>query len=189
MSHYILASKSPRRNELLHRITDDFEIIVSDVDEILPDGIAPKEAPVYLAALKANAVAQEQKGRTVIGADTVVILDGVILGKPKDEDDAYAMLRALSGRTHTVITGCCITDGARELRFSESTRVTFYELSDREIGEYIATGDPMDKAGSYGIQEKATLFVKGIEGDFFNVMGLPIAKLYRKLKEFEVSGE
>ncbi|MBQ6152455.1 MAG: septum formation inhibitor Maf [Ruminococcus sp.] len=189
MKQLILASKSPRREELLKKITDDFEIIVSDVDEVLPADITAEEAPVYLAALKANAVAREHPGSTVIGADTVVILDDVILGKPKDEADAFSMLRALSGKTHTVITGCCITDGQREQRFFDSTQVTFYKLSDREIMDYIATGDPMDKAGSYGIQEKATLFVRGIEGDFFNVMGLPIAKLYRELKKFEVNGK
>lgn len=185
IKNLILASKSPRREELLRKITDDFEIIVSDVEEVLPSDITSQEAPEYLAALKANAVAKEHPGRTVIGADTVVILGGRILGKPKDEDDAFLMLRALSGRTHTVITGCCITDGENERRFSDSTEVTFYDLSDEEIREYIATGDPMDKAGAYGIQEKATLFVKGIKGDFFNVVGLPIAMLYRELKFFE----
>lgn len=189
MKPLILASKSPRREELLQKITDDFEIIVSDVDEVLPSDITCEEAPVYLAALKANAVAREHPGSVVIGSDTVVILDGVILGKPKDEDDAFSMLRRLSGKTHTVITGCCITDGKNERRFSDSTQVTFYELTDEEIQKYIATGDPMDKAGSYGIQEKGTLFVKGIVGDFFNVMGLPIAKLFRELREFEVNGK
>lgn len=189
MDKLILASKSPRREELLRKITDDFEIIVSEVEEVLPEGIFPEEAPVYLAALKANAVAKEHKGRIVIGADTVVILNGIILGKPKDEDDAFRMLQLLSGRTHTVITGCCITDGERERRFFESTEVEFYALTDEEIQRYIATGDPMDKAGSYGIQEKGTLFVKGIVGDFFNVMGLPIAKLYRELMKFEGNGK
>lgn len=189
MTKLILASKSPRREELLKKITEDFEIIVSDVDEILPADIKPEEAPVYLAALKANAVAKQHPGNIVIGADTVVILEGDILGKPKNEDDAFLMLKSLSGKTHTVITGCCITDGVREQRFSDSTEVTFYVLSDREIRDYIATGDPMDKAGSYGIQEKGTLFVKGIRGDFFNVMGLPVAMLYREIKKFEVNGK
>lgn len=185
MKKLILASKSPRREELLKMITDNFEIIVSEVEEILPDGIDPKEAPLFLAALKAQAVAREHKGETVIGADTVVISDGIILGKPKDEDDAFSMLSALSGKTHFVVTGCCITDGKRELSFSECTEVTFYDLSDDEIRAYIRTGEPMDKAGAYGIQEKASVFVREIRGDFFNVVGLPVAKLYRNLREFE----
>lgn len=185
MKKLILASKSPRREELMGRITDNFEIIVSEVEEILPEGISPEDAPVYLASLKANAVAREHRGETVIGADTVVILDGRILGKPKNEDDAFSMLSMLSGKTHAVVTGCCITDGEREISFSQSTEVTFYDLFDEEIRDYIKTGEPMDKAGAYGIQEKASVFVREISGDFFNVVGLPVAKLYRKLREFE----
>ncbi len=185
MSDLILASKSPRRQELISKITDSFEVIVSDADEILPEGISPDDAPVYLASVKARAVAAQHKGRVVIGADTVVVLDGRILGKPKNAEDAFSMLRSLSGKIHTVITGCCITDGERELCFSEHTKVEFYPLTDDEIRRYIATREPMDKAGAYGIQGEGALFVKGIEGDYFNVMGLPVAKLYRKIGEFE----
>lgn len=184
MQSIILASKSPRRQELIRNITDDFEVIVSEADETLPEGIAPEEAPVYLASVKARAVAAEHPDRTVIGADTVVILDDTVLGKPRDKDDAFRMLRALSGRIHTVVTGCCIIRGGRERAFGERTQVEFYPLSDSEIEDYIASGEPFDKAGSYGIQGNGCLFVKGIVGDFFNVMGLPVAELNRELREF-----
>lgn len=184
MQKIILASQSPRRQELIRHITDDFEVIVSPVEEILPDGITPEEAPVYLAALKAGAVAEQHPDRTVIGADTVVILDGQILGKPRDRDDAVRMLRLLSGQIHTVVTGCCLIGGGRERRFSQRTQVEFYPLTEREIAEYVATGEPMDKAGAYGIQERGSLLVRGIVGDYFNVMGLPIGLLNRELRDF-----
>lgn len=184
MQTIILASQSPRRQELIRNITDDYEVIVSPAQEILPDGIAPEEAPVRLAALKARAVASEHPDRTVIGADTVVILDGEVLGKPRDTADAARMLRLLSGRVHTVITGCCLIRGDRERTFLQSTRVEFYPMTDREIEEYVATGEPLDKAGSYGIQGKGMLYIKGIEGDYFNVMGLPVAMLRRELERF-----
>ena len=184
MQSVILASQSPRRQELIRNITDDFEVIVSPVEEILPEGIAPEEAPAYLAALKARAVAAERPDRLVVGADTVVILDGTILGKPRDRDDAARMLHLLSGRNHTVITGCCLILGGREMTFYERTDVEFYPLSDREIEEYIACGEPFDKAGAYGIQGKGMLFVKGIAGDYFNVMGLPVGRLKREIDGF-----
>ena len=184
MHPIILASKSPRRQELIRNITEDFEVIVSPVEEVLPAGVAPEDAPVYLSSLKARAVAAEHPDRLVIGADTVVILDGEVLGKPVDADDAFRMLRMLSGRVHTVITGCCLISGGRERTFSQSTRVEFYPLTDREIADYIATGEPFDKAGSYGIQGKGMLLVKGIEGDYFNVMGLPVGGLKRELDDF-----
>ena len=182
MSSIILASKSPRRQELMNHITSDFEVIVSEVEEILPDGILPEEAPVYLSGIKAEAVAADRPDRVVIGADTVVILDGAVLGKPRDEQDAVRMLRALSGKVHTVVTGCCIIKDGKQVAFSEMTRVEFYSLSDREIMEYIATGEPFDKAGAYGIQGKGSVLVKRIEGDFFNVMGLPVGRLKRELE-------
>jgi septum formation protein len=184
MQPIILASQSPRRQELIRNITDSFEVIVSPAEEILPDGITAEEAPVYLSGIKARAVADDYPDRVVIGADTVVVLDGKILGKPAGPDDAVRMLRALSGRTHAVITGCCIVQGERERRFSQRTEVAFYQLTDREIAEYVASGDPLDKAGAYGIQGKAGLFVEGITGDYFNVMGLPIGLLNRELKAF-----
>ena len=187
MSRFILASKSPRRQELLQVITDDFEIIVSEVEEILPEGILPEEAPVYLSRIKAEAVAADHPDRVVIGADTVVILDSEVLGKPRDKDDAIRMLRALSGRVHTVVTGCSLIKGEHKLSFSEITHVEFYPLSGREIEEYIATGEPFDKAGAYGIQGKGSVLVRRIEGDFFNVMGLPVGRLKRELSGFAAS--
>ena len=180
----ILASQSPRRQELIANITPDFRVVVSEVEEILPDGIAPEEVPAYLAGIKAEAVASGHPDEVVVGADTVVILDGEVLGKPRDKEDAERMLRALSGRVHTVVTGCAILGFGRRVLFSEKTRVEFYPLCDREIEEYIATGEPFDKAGAYGIQGRGSVLVKGIEGDFFNVMGLPVARLKRELEDF-----
>ena len=184
MSRIILASKSPRRQELIGRITDDIQVIVSDETEDVPSDLTAEEIPVYLAAYKAGAVALRCPDDIVIGADTVVILDNEVLGKPRDREDAFRMLRALSGREHTVVTGCCVIGGSRWLSFSETTRVVFYPISDREINEYIATGEPFDKAGAYGIQGKGSLLVRSICGDFFNVMGLPVARLKRELAYF-----
>lgn len=182
MSRFILASQSPRRQELIGNILSEYDVIVSDVEETLPDGIAPEEVPAYLAGVKARAVAEEHPDDVVIGADTVVILDGQVLGKPKDKDDAFQMLRALSGKAHTVITGCAIIHNGRMTTFADHTRVEFYPLSDREILDYIATGEPFDKAGAYGIQGRGCVLVKRIEGDFFNVMGLPVARLKREME-------
>lgn len=182
MSRFILASQSPRRQELIGYILSEYEVIVSDAQEILPDGIAPEDVPAYLAGIKAQTVASEHPDDVVIGADTVVILDDQVLGKPKDEDDAFHMLRALSGKAHTVITGCAIIQNGRMTTFADHTRVEFYPLSDREILDYIATGEPFDKAGAYGIQGKGSVLVKCIEGDFFNVMGLPVARLKREME-------
>ena len=182
MSRIILASQSPRRQELIANITPDFTAIVSEAEEILPEDIAPEEIPAYFAEIKAGTVAAAHPDDIVIGADTVVILDGEILGKPRDKDDAVRMLRALSGRVHTVVTGCAVCQGGSRITFSESTRVEFYPLGDREILEYIGTGEPFDKAGAYGIQGRGCVLVKRIEGDFFNVMGLPVARLKRELE-------
>lgn len=184
MSNIILASQSPRRRELIRNITEAYEVAAALVEEILPEGISAEQAPVYLARLKASAVAVTRPGCVVIGADTVVVLDGELLGKPRDAADAIRMLRMLSGRTHTVITGCCIVRDGIERSFFECTKVRFYPLSDREIEDYVACGEPMDKAGAYGIQGRGCLFVEGIEGDYFNVMGLPVARLNRELREF-----
>lgn len=184
MSDIILASKSPRRQELIQKITGDFEVITADEPDMLPEGIAPEEAPVYLASCKAGAVAAAHPDKTVIGADTVVILDDEIMGKPADTSDARRMLAALSGKKHKVVTGCCIIRGDRRRSFSDVTEVEFYPLSGSEIDDYIATGEPFDKAGAYGIQGQGALLVKGIVGDYFNVMGLPVAQLKRELESF-----
>lgn len=182
MSRFILASQSPRRQELIRYILSDVTVIVSDAEEALPDGIAAEDVPSYLAEIKARAVASRCPDDVVIGADTVVILDGEVLGKPRDKDDAARMLRALSAKVHTVITGCAIIQNGETLTFSDVTRVEFYPLSDREILDYIATGEPFDKAGAYGIQGRGSVLVKRIEGDFFNVMGLPVARLKREME-------
>ena len=180
----ILASASPRRKELLGYIVPRFEIIPADVDETLPDEIPAEKSAEFLAVKKAEHISARYPESIVIGSDTVVIVDGEILGKPADETDAYRMLKKLSGKIHTVVTGVCISQGKKKKSFSEATRVEFYPLSEEEIRDYIATGDPMDKAGAYGIQGEGCVLIKGIEGDFFTVMGLPAARLKRELAEF-----
>ena len=184
MKRIVLASASPRRRELIRLISDDVLCVPSGEDETLPDGISASEVPLHLARLKAQSVAKEYPHSVVIGSDTVVILEEEILSKPESEQDAFLKLSALSGKVHRVITACCIIDGEKVRTFSEETRGEFYELSPREIEEYIKTGEPMDKAGAYGIQGRGSLFVKGITGDYFNVVGLPVARLLRELKEF-----
>lgn len=175
----ILASKSPRRRELLKYITEDFVVQVADVDETLPDGIEPSEAVEYLSKIKATALLPNDD--IVIGADTVVALDNTILGKPADENDAFRMLSMLSGREHSVYTGVTVVVDGTPHTFSERTIVRFHSLSDEEIWRYIKTGEPMDKAGAYGIQGYGSLLVSGIDGDYFNVVGLPVSKLNRLL--------
>lgn len=171
----------------MEKLRAPFDVEVSDTDETIPDDIPAEAAAQYLSRIKADAVfgLHRSEAVTVVGADTVVLHDGIIYGKPKDADDAYRMLRSLSGRTHKVITGVAIITGSGEIRretsFSDVSNVTFYELTDREIWDYIATGEPMDKAGAYGIQQLGALLVKHIDGDFYSVMGLPIARTAREL--------
>ncbi len=184
----ILASASPRRQELLKFAVNDFEIIPSGADETLPDNTAPEKAAEFLAVKKALFVNREHEFDTVIGCDTVVILDNEVMGKPENINDARDMLHRLSGKTHKVITGVCICRRDRMKSFSEITEVEFYELTDKEIDDYVNTGDPMDKAGSYGIQSEGCTLVKGIRGDFFNVVGLPVARLKRELEKAELQG-
>ena len=178
----ILASGSPRRKELLKLITEDFEIIPAKGEEKADESLPPEEYVMCLAEHKAAEIARSHKEAVVIGADTVVYADGRILGKPEDRDDAYSMLALLSGRTHSVFTGVCIFRGDEKQLFAQETKVTFFELTDSEINAYIDTGEPMDKAGAYGIQEKGALIVSGINGDYYNVMGLPVGKLNAVLK-------
>lgn len=179
----ILASASPRRKELLQLITDEFEVIPSDVDESVSKEISVDAIPQYLAEMKAEDIHKAHFDDVVIGCDTGVFIDGTMLGKPSSKENAFEMLRALSGRTHKVITGCAILYKSKKISFSCTTEVSFYELEDREISDYIETGEPMDKAGAYGIQGKGSLLVKGIDGDFFNVVGLPVSELSRQLKK------
>ena len=179
MARFILASASPRRKQLLKQAGYAFEIVVSDADESLPAGITPEKAVRRNAARKAQAVAETNPGAVVLGCDTVVAIDGEILGKPQDEAEAKAMLRRLSGNTHTVYSGVCITDGKKETVFAVATDVTFYALSDRTIDAYAATKEPMDKAGAYGIQGLGCVLVKEISGDYSNVVGLPLSESAR----------
>ena len=195
----ILASGSPRRKELLAQVGYDFDVCPSLSEEDL-EVMAPSEYVMLLAKMKADEVCNrliaEDVGRrvkklperfVVLGADTVVSLNGRILGKPYDYDDAYNTLHSLSDQTHQVYTGVCLiyVEGRAKTSssFFEKTDVTFYPVSHEEIIQYLATNEPFDKAGSYGIQGKGGLFVKGIEGDYNNVVGLPLARVYHELEE------
>lgn len=180
----ILASQSPRRIELMREAGYDIRVIPADIDETpLPDE-TPLALVERLARAKAQAVAAlpGNADETVLAADTIVALDGVLLGKPADEAEAKRMLRRLSGRTHQVATGVCIAHGAERRSFVDVTDVTFFELTDAQIDTYVASGEPRDKAGAYGIQgADGRLLVERIDGDFYNVVGLPIAKVVRAL--------
>lgn len=180
----VLASASPRRRELLQMLgLEDFLICPAKGEELPPDHATPEETVCSLASAKAREVAAKFSLDTlIIAADTIVVADQKILGKPHSEDEAFRMLRMLSGRTHEVYTGVSLMRDGEMLTRAECTKVRFRELSDGEIRNYIATGEPMDKAGAYGAQGKASLFVKGIEGDFFNVVGLPLCLLGSMLK-------
>lgn len=183
MSQVILASQSPRRKELLGRIFSEFSVIPSGVDEVVHGAASPAEYVCELACAKARDVASRVSGDAlVIGSDTVVVCDGEILEKPKDEEDAFRMLSHMSGRAHQVYTGVALCKDGREYVDHEVTSVWFRDLSAEEISRYIASGEPMDKAGAYGIQQKGALLVSRIEGDYFNVVGLPLCKLCEMLQ-------
>lgn len=183
-SKLILASASPRRKELLGLAGFEFEVVTSSVDEVIDPTLRPHELVVSLASQKARDVASKHTGKTVIGADTVVVLDGRVLGKPKNEQDAVHMLKALSGKTHEVYTGVYLVNGEKEMGFFECTKVKFCTLTDERIAAYVSTGEPMDKAGSYGIQGKGCVLVEGIEGDYFNVVGFPVSRFCREIDKF-----
>lgn len=177
---YILASKSPRRRELLSEEITEFEIITAEVDESLPKGIHPREGVEILAIRKGEAVAKSNPDALVISSDTLVELAGIPLGKPTDERDAVRMLKSLSGKAHNVHTGVAIHVGDRVFSGVATTAVYFRDMTDEEIKEYVASGDPMDKAGSYGIQSGGGKFVEKIDGDYDTVVGLSM-NLVRKL--------
>ena len=182
----VLASKFPRRKELLKILFDEFEIIPDNKPENKDDSLDPEVYVVRLAEDKCINVAEGLKDSSlVIAADTVVVKDGKILGKPENEADAAYVLKMLSGSVHSVYTGVCVFDNEKKtmVSFFEKTDVHFYELSNETIENYVKTGEPMDKAGSYGIQEKGALFVEKVVGDYNNVVGLPIARLNMILKE------
>ena len=197
----VLASASPRRAELLRQIGLRFRVHApaggQDPEDVAPNASGPREAAVHtaehaarrLAEAKANAAARDYPDALVIGADTIVVADGRFLGKPLDAEDAAAMLRRLSGRRHHVVTGVAVVrrDPALRLADSSTTGVWFRSLTDEEIARYVASGEPLDKAGAYGIQGRAALFVERIEGDYFTVVGLPVASLGRLLAAAGVS--
>jgi septum formation protein len=178
----ILASQSPRRKELLGLFHIPFVIRVSDADETMDPAAPAAEQVGLVSRRKAEAVSREPED-VVIAADTIVVCNGQILGKPKDEADAFRMLRLLSGRDHQVMTGMTVLRGETGKTVTEITDIHFRELSDREINAYIRTGEPMDKAGSYGIQGGAALFAERMHGDYYNVMGLPVCRLGQLLRE------
>lgn len=180
----ILASASPRRRELLERMGLRFTVRTADHDETMDLSADPEAEVRRVSELKARAVEQLcAKEDLIIAADTIVVCQGRILGKPADEAEAYEMLRLLSGREHRVITGLCVLKDGISYCHSEVTHLSFVELTDQQIRAYIATGEPMDKAGAYGIQGKASIFVPGIRGDYYNVMGLPVCALAQILEK------
>ncbi|MBE6963313.1 MAG: septum formation protein Maf [Ruminococcaceae bacterium] len=189
MAKIVLASASPRRQELLRRIgIADFDIRIPEADETYPADLTPQGVVEHISRKKAEAaVALCTEDEIIITADTMVFLDDQRLGKPTDEADALRMLSALQGRHHTVCTGVTVRQGGRAITESETTEVYFRPASKTELRAYIATGEPMDKAGSYGIQEKGALLVEKIHGDYFNVMGLPVLRLSRMLQQFGVT--
>ena len=188
MSKIVLASGSPRRQELLRRIgVTEFDVRVPETDEHYPTGLTPAQVVEYISREKADAAAKLcTPDEIVITADTMVFLDDQRLGKPRDEADALRMLTELQGRRHTVCTGVTVRQGDHILTESESSDVIFRSAAREELLAYIATGEPMDKAGSYGVQGKGALLVERLEGDFFNVMGLPVLRLSRMLSHFGV---
>lgn len=183
----ILASASPRRTELMELAGIKFSVVPADICENVLPGEAPADHVIRLSREKADAVAKTHDGRFFIGADTIVVLDGEILGKPVDGDDARRMLSGLSGRDHEVITGFTVFDKISGIHISRSvcTEVTFKKLGEKEITAYIATGCPMDKAGAYAIQGGAVHFVRSINGSYTNVIGLPMTELYEVLQTMQ----
>jgi len=184
----ILASNSPRRRELLASIAvcQNFEVIPANVDETADPALSPEQLVHHLAEKKALHIWEtlaHPADTVIIGADTIVAIDGLILGKPKDADDAFDMLLRLSGRVHTVFTGVSLISAGKRKTFTESTKVFFRNMQTEEIREYIATGEPFDKAGSYGIQGRGAVFIERVEGDYFTIVGLPLCRLNLALRE------
>ncbi len=183
---WILASGSPRRKEILQNLGINFEVITAEVDETC-DKTDPAEIVCELAARKASAVAERigKTDRFILAADTLVACDGKVLGKPADAADAASMLRMLSGRTHQVFSGISLIRGDRQITEYECTAVTFDQMTEDEIARYIESGEPFDKAGGYAVQGKAAVFIKKLDGCYFNVVGLPVHRLYRMLQNWE----
>jgi len=180
---FILASQSPRRRELLSMLGLTFEIVTADIDETMDPSLSVEDAVAQVCCRKAEAVAAKRPGKLIVSADTIVVVDGKVLGKPHSEEEAFSMLQSLSGRSHTVMTAFCLyRDGVAETHV-EKTDLRFKPLSNEEILAYIATGSPMDKAGAYGIQDGAAVFVESLQGDYYNVMGLPLCALVKCLRK------
>ena len=186
MKQIILASESPRRKEILEKAGLKFKVVKSDFEEYVNPKLTPHELVRKLSLEKAKAVYKNYKESIIISADTIVVCDGNILGKPKDEKDAQKMLFFLSGKVHFVITGFTIIDGEKIITMSEKTKVHMRKISLKEINAYIKTKEPFDKAGGYAIQEKGSMFIEKVEGDFLNAVGLPIENLTRELKKLGI---
>ena len=187
MKHLILASGSPRRRELMSQVGLDFTVVTSAAEENIKE-MEPEDYVRELSSVKAQSVleqyADNEDSVIVIGADTIVYHKGEILTKPKNEEDAFRILKSLEGQIHQVYTGVTICSAHKNVSFYEKTDVWVYDMTDEEIRDYISTGEPMDKAGAYGIQGKFAAYIKGIEGDYNNVVGLPVARLVHELKAF-----
>ena len=186
MKRFIVASASPRRKELLENVGFTFEIIPSDADESCDGDLSPEELVKELARRKAESVFENNRDSVVLGCDTVVEYGGTVLGKPENREKAKEMLTMLSGRVHNVHTGVCIISEEKSVTFVKTVKVEFYPLTEAEIDSYVSTGESDDKAGAYGIQGLGCVLVKGIEGDYFSVVGLPVAETVRALGKFGV---
>jgi septum formation protein len=182
----VLASASPRRQELLRQVGLTFRVVPSQVDEQVAEPMQPADLVKYLALAKARDVAQREPGALIIGSDTIVVVDDRVLGKPQNRADAIDMLGSLSGRSHQVMTGIALVEGSRELVDYEVTTVQFRPLNQGEIGRYVDSGEPMDKAGAYGIQGRAAAMISAIAGDYFTVVGLPLSRTVQMLAQFGV---
>ncbi|SDM87387.1 septum formation protein [Fictibacillus solisalsi] len=187
MKRLILASSSPRRKELLSMNLLSYEVIPSTIQEVMDPSLSPEELVCSLARQKAEDVFRLYPDHVVLGADTIVVNNGTVLGKPAGRKEAIDVLHSLSGRTHTVYTGVSILAKEREQLFFVSTDVTFWELSDAEIENYVNSGEPFDKAGSYGIQGLGARLVQSIAGDFYSVVGLPVSRVVKELESFGIS--
>lgn len=183
----VLASASPRRQELLRQVGLTFRIIPSQVNEEITEPMSPGALVEHLSLMKAQAVASQVPDALVLGSDTIVVVDGDVLGKPRDRADAIAMLQRLSGRAHEVMTGVALVCSERHMVAHEVTKVRFASLTGEQIERYVDSGEPMDKAGSYGIQGRASAMISSIDGDYFNVVGLPLCRTVQMLSHFGVN--
>jgi septum formation protein len=186
MQKIILASQSPRRKKILEQVGLDFDVVVSDFDEAKIKFKTPQEMVEKLSLEKVKIIAKKYPKAIIIGADTTVIFKNEIIGKPKSKADAFRILRLLSGNTHEIVTGFTVIKGNKSITKHVISKVRFKKMTEAEIKAYIATGEPMDKAGGYGIQERGSLFIESIDGDYFNVVGLPIFAVAEALKEFGI---